>query len=137
MIYIKNAKRLKNEKFNDFFKRVFLSNFYYIRTYKDKECLITQCGPGCYRSFEDIVKIAQTYYPNITDKKVAKSILEFEKSHSFLFCPLKQKWMLTNYKTNCDIPFLFNYDGCKDFTNRVTNHGRYSFDMIKELINKK
>lgn len=137
MIYIKDAKRKKNEKFNDFFKRVFLLKFYNLSTFHNKECTEKQCRSGCYRSFEDIVKIAQTYYPNITDKKVAKSLLEFINDKSFLFCPGQQKWMLTNSKTNCDTPLLYNYNNCKTFTNRVTNKGKYSFDMIIELVNKK
>lgn len=135
MIYTRNAKRLKNEKFDDFFERVFLFNFYYISTYHDDSYTKKQCNTGCYRSFEDILEIARTYYHNITESKVAKLIAK-NKSRSFLYCPGVKKWVLTNSETNCGVNNLYNYSSCKSFTNKVGENGRYSFDMIKELINK-
>lgn len=135
MIYIKNAKRLKNEKFDDFFERVFLFNFYYIPTYHDYSYTKMQCGPGRFRSFEDILEIARTYYHNISESKVAKLIAK-NKSRSFLYCSTINKWVLTTSETNCGINNLYNYSNCKSFTNKVGENGRYSFDIIKELINK-
>lgn len=134
MIYIKNAKRLKNEKFSDFFNRVFLNSHYRPSTYYDKECLKTQCVTGKYRSFEDIVEIAKTYYPNISDKSVAKCIKENGK-FSFLYCNAVKNWTMPKGISNCEIPFLWDYGNCKNFTDKIGD--KYSFDMIQELMNKK
>ncbi len=131
-IYIKDAKRLKNETFEDFFKRVFLDKYNSVSTYKDKECTQIQCYHTTYRSFEDILEIAKTYYHNISDKSLAKIISKY-KSRSFLFCPAVQRWVMC--LSGGDGEFLYNYRDCKTFTNKVGN-GQYSFDMIKELMNK-
>lgn len=133
MIYIKDAKRLKNEKFSDFFNRVFLDDHYTPQTFYDKECLKSQCVTGKYRSFEDIVEIAKTYYPNISDKSVAKCIKE-NGNFSFLYCSGVKKWTMPRVNSNCGIPFLHNHKDCKNFTDKVGE--KYSFDMIQQLMNK-
>jgi len=133
MIYVREAKRLKNEKFNDFFNRILLKSSYLPATYHDKECLNLQCVSGKYRSFEDLVEIAKTYYSNISDKSVAKCIKQ-NGNFSFLYCNAVKKWTMPKVISNCNISCLYNYSNCKNFTNKIGE--KYSFDMIQELMNK-
>lgn len=135
MIYIRDAKRKKNEKFDNFFKRVFLDKTYLTRTFKDKKCNIFQCNAATYRSFEDIMEIARTYYHNISEEKVAKCVSTRDRC-TFLYCPHIHKWVLTNSFSNCGIKYLYDYRYCKNFTNKIGSNGKYSFDMIVALINK-
>lgn len=46
-----------------------------VATYKDKECTTLQCYQGKYRSFDDVLTFAKTYFPSTTPKKLLSTLL--------------------------------------------------------------
>ena len=45
------------------------------KTYSDVDCSIEQCEAARYRSFEDILECAQTYFPETTEEDLLKLLL--------------------------------------------------------------
>ncbi len=62
----------------------------FVETYQDEECTITECHPA-RRSFEDLIEICKTAFPECTEKDVACVIMEMGKDPknfvSTFFCP--------------------------------------------------
>lgn len=44
-------------------------------TYMDKECSKYQCEAGRYRSFDDLLELAQTYFPEVTPAELMHTLL--------------------------------------------------------------
>lgn len=85
MIYLKN---LPNDILNieDLLSYGF-TNYQFAPTFYDKECTLLQCR-SANRSFEDLLEICKTYFPNTTEVDLAKTLFNLNKKirlHS-LFC---------------------------------------------------
>lgn len=83
----------------------FLAKLYSIRegtvthateTYSDESCSIVQCMSRKLRSFDDIFECVQTYYPDITPKKLIHYLLTL------------------NIKSNTDMPLYLYMRNCSD-----------------------
>ncbi len=79
-IYLKNIKKPKSIRqllgflFNNTSGSIYGSTTNVV-TYSDIECKTVQCVKGKFRSFDDILEICTTYFPNITVKKVVKELV--------------------------------------------------------------
>lgn len=49
-----------------------------VTTYSNKDCTTVQCSSGRLRSFDDVLKIAKTYFPRTTAKKLIKELLTLD-----------------------------------------------------------
>ncbi len=81
MIYIKTEKEPEN------FKELLLMFFSLeltsdristVTSYFDKECTKEQCQENKMRSFDDILELAQTYFPEITPKEVFHELITLD-----------------------------------------------------------
>lgn len=57
-----------------------INNVRGIETYYDKECTTIQCVSGKYRSFDDLMLLAKTYYPDTTPADLMRELLLLEKA---------------------------------------------------------
>lgn len=99
MIYVKPEN--VRENLEEFLKHNFSTNTEYFdkgkfsMTYKDSECTIRECH-SARRSFEDLLEISQTYFPETTEAELAKILLNL-KSSDFnmrcLYCINIHKWV--------------------------------------------
>jgi len=85
MIYIKlenpvnNLQDLLIEFFScDAYRGNAKSDFslYGKETYKDEECNIPHCDKGRYRSFDDTLELAKTYFPDTSHKELFLALLK-------------------------------------------------------------
>ncbi len=76
-IYLKNIKKPKSVRqllgflFSSYNGTTTVRN---VITYSDPECKEVQCLANKYRSFDDILEICKTYFPNVGVKRVAKDL---------------------------------------------------------------
>ena len=116
-IYVKEPKLFK-ESPEEFFNRLYGSDYGFPATYYDKRCYSEQCNRGAERSFSDLHRLMRTYYPRITHKKVMELIVKKctgSIRHHLIYCPRVQKTVLYvgNWLTNDHKGFnetYFDYD---------------------------
>ncbi len=78
-IYIKGKKpRSLRELLKNFFSCVKNSYVTNTHTYNDEEYQSLQCGSGKFRSFENVLECAQTYFPTTDRKKLLKTLLNLK-----------------------------------------------------------
>ena len=69
----------KPENLDDLIKKLYSfkqeDRAHCIKTYSNETCTITQCFEGKYRSFDDLLVCAQTYFPETTPKELFHSLL--------------------------------------------------------------
>lgn len=69
----------KPENLDDLIKKLYSfkqeDRAHCIKTYSNETCTITQCFEGKYRSFDDLLICAQTYFPETTPKELFHSLL--------------------------------------------------------------
>lgn len=145
-LYIKNINREKNDTLYSFIlkcinhKKLYKSEGQFPKTYLNKECTIKECNTK-FRSFEVILSISNSYFLNVTEKKVAlilKKIMQ-ETNMRFLFCTHANKWIF--YKVYSwwkdsqltDHPFLINYNSSINKVNEKGS-GEYTFNQLLELM---
>lgn len=79
------------------------------KTWSDKDCTIVQCEECKYRSFEDVLECAQTYFPDTTEEFLLKLLL------SIIFESSERKYYLTCYNCNLilkpTICFFHSFNG--------------------------
>lgn len=49
-----------------------------VTTFRDIECTQVQCRENKFRSFDDLLRIAQTYYPDLTRQELMKTLLTLD-----------------------------------------------------------
>ena len=79
-IYFKDPD---TENLNKLLLSLYNSNGYSVPTYHDEQMSQIQCTAH-RRSFEDLLAIANTYFPKTTEKELLKSLIEIEMK--FYFC---------------------------------------------------
>ena len=62
-----------------------ISFYTYKTTYYDEECLNVQCRKSTRRSFNDLIDLCQTYFPNISNDEVLESMLDAD-INNFYYC---------------------------------------------------
>jgi hypothetical protein len=100
MIYTR-IKNTEGETLYEFFKRCFdIHDGKFCETFHDPELTQEECHKA-RRSFKALVEIAQTYYPNTSEKEVAALLVKAGKDQSFrmstLYCPDIKKWVFNIY----------------------------------------
>ena len=133
MIYIKNAntnslKRLLSKGWAGDYQS-------FVETYNDKECKDIECGRA-RRSFEDLLEISRTYFPETTEIELAKTLQELGNKHNLIasFCGdinklVFWKWVFIKpYKND-----LLHY--VDDSKRDTKGNSPYSANDIQELIN--
>ena len=107
-IYLKDYTRKKGDTVYDVICELYsltdnsfengFSSLFSRMTFLEKECKNKQCKSGANRSFKDIHLLCQTYFPNVSRKKVAKTLREIIEKYSerttlaFLYCPTINHW---------------------------------------------
>lgn len=96
-------------------------------TYKDEWYKERQCHQA-RRSLEDIIEIIQTYYPEVTEREIARWIIELvnEKNMRCHFCGNVRKFVFIN-----DSPV--NWDGISIGESSMKGDGKYSIQDIFKL----
>lgn len=146
-MYIENLKRKKHETAFNFLIRIFndfgnIKNLTFPRTYDNIENFGKEnynCNKNYHRSFDDICLLLKTYYPNITDRKVAKileKIINSRKLTGFLFCREIKKWVF--YSTIVEYwkvhdNYVMNYSNSIDKVN-IKGDGKYCMNDILKLM---
>lgn len=96
-IYLKFEKYEKKPKtIYDLLKKLFSNGSVVItniKTYSNEKCSHLQCDKGKYRSFDDIVRIVNTYFPNTSVKDVFGHLLKLK--------------VLNYYGNNCKLQMDF------------------------------
>lgn len=83
-IYVKYGRKKSIKEFLiEFFKSEkrngYLTN---VTTYKNSECTTVQCDEGKYRSFDEILELVNTYYKNVSAKKLINILYNLELINS-------------------------------------------------------
>lgn len=71
-IYVKYGRKKSIKEFLiEFFKSEKKPTYLIgVTTYQDSECTIQQCNDSRYRSFDDILELVNTFYKNVSAKKL-------------------------------------------------------------------
>ena len=129
-IYVNYKKKYK-ETPEEFFNRLYESEYGFPTTYKDINCNDKQCGNGAQRSFSDLYKLMKTYYPRITHKQLIKIIIKKctrNTKFNLIYCPDVMKTVLFVGKWS-------SYGGNRSlFNNTYFDYDeRLAADRIKEI----
>ena len=95
-LYVRD-KRKVNEKPEDFFNRLYESDYDFPDTFYNKNCTKQQCRCGAKRSFFDLYKVMKTYYSKITHKQLIKIIIDKCTNNDYynlIYCPDVHKIVL-------------------------------------------
>lgn len=109
-IYVNYKKKYK-ETPEEFFNRLYESEYGFPTTYKDIDCDNRQCENGAQRSFSDLYKLMKTYYPRITHKQLIKIINKKctrNKYFNLIYCPDVNKIVLYIGQWSENSIYLFN-----------------------------
>lgn len=103
-----------------------MSNTYqFVKTYKDNECKELECKPA-RRSFDNLVIISRTYFPEATESDIIKALVKIEKIRCF-YCNDIRKPVFYIAGQNHDI---FSNDCLYD-----KGKSNYTIEMLKALAN--
>lgn len=92
-----NYKKKHKETAEEFFNRLYESEYGFPTTYKDIDCNNLQCTSGSQRSFSDLYRLMKTYYPRITHKQLIKIINKIctrNTRFNLIYCPEVMKLVL-------------------------------------------
>lgn len=106
----------------------------FVETYKDEECTDTQCGRA-RRSFEDLLEISRTYFPETTEIELAKTLQELGNKYNLIatFCGDINKivfWRWDTVKSYKNDLFHF----IEDSKRNTKGNSPYSANDIQDLI---
>lgn len=145
-LYLKNVKRKRKDTVYSFLYTLFFnewSRYTITDTYYDKECKNLECSRYKARSFEALFSIVSTYFPNVTEKKLAKTLekflLEDPQGCCFLFCKTAKKWIFHlsgTYWVKRDEDYCRDYNGTVEKQNLKTSKGdgKYTLEDILKLM---
>lgn len=77
MIYLKLEQKPKTleELFTQLFSYYNASQLKSCETFEDESCNLSECDANKYRSIDDVLDIAQTYFPDLSEQHVIRSLL--------------------------------------------------------------
>ena len=112
-------------------------SYQFKETYHDEELEETECNPA-RRSFSALVEICQTYFPETTEKDVAKVVIDFIRggTSSFLccgFCSTINKVVFCRQHSDYNLPNISSW-GNSNPKSKIGDDG-ISFNYILELAN--
>lgn len=82
-IYFKNAE--KTTTLEELLRLGYADDMYFTETFADSEFKFQQCGAKSRRSFEDLLAIANTYFPNTTEEDLMLALTKL-KFIKFYYC---------------------------------------------------
>lgn len=139
-IYIQNFRN--EENIYDFLNNNFSVPFHntqhkFVMTYKDEYCSIMDCHEA-RRSFEDLLEICQTYYPETTEEELAKTLFELHKKDNLqcLFCPDILKIVFIKWYPEHRTFYRIVSGSHMGATALTKGNSRYSIGDIYELAGK-
>ncbi len=124
-IYFKNPN---TENLNELLLSLYEYNGYSSPTYHDEKFIEIQCQ-GHRRSFEDLLAIANTYFPKTTEKELLKSLIEIKMK--FYFCNVIRK--LVFHFNGSFLITKFNFENIKPCA--ITKDS-YTPKMLIEILEK-
>lgn len=135
-IYLKEPEltSLSSLIFNGFSELVPYHRFYkFVTTYNDEECTKLECNPA-RRSFEDLLKIGRTYFPETTEGELISVLYELHKRFGIgaFWCPDIRKYVFYNRQAKSDIKFIVMNNGIYDKSEK--GNGEYSYNDLIKLI---
>lgn len=132
MIYLKTKKKFKDiEDLVEYGYKI--PNAYGFKpTFKNKECSIFECHQNAYRSFDGLLEICQTYFPETTDKDLAKLIFKLHKKIGLIpsYCGTIKKIVFEKHIPSKTIDINNNLYLC-EYTKK--GDGTHSWNMIVKL----
>lgn len=138
-IYFKNPCLDKGliEFLHSLFSEYRYADFYSaVMTFKDKECTKVECRPA-RRSFQDIVKIVNTYYPNkYSLNRIATSLYLMEDFLAF-YCPDIQKHVFMRDERRSTNKWKYSLISARPADTVDSTGFSYTKDFIRLLIRKK
>jgi hypothetical protein len=107
---------------------------HFVATYKESECITLECKPA-NRSFEDLLEICQTYFPNSTDVDLANTLYELNQTPlnlTYVYCADIHKSVY--YLESSPFPF-----SDETFLTELRGNSPYSLQDVLNLVtvNKK
>lgn len=104
-------------------------------TYEDKGKKIRQCHQA-RRSFDDLLEIAQTEYPNVSDKEVAVFLIDACKKGHLIpsICTTINKWVFRKSYTPFDA--IIGHNNLRYiYVNNISykGEGKYSFEDVFKI----
>ncbi len=110
--------------------------------YSDTEKL--QCREGCRRSFDDLLMLSKYYFPDTTDKELAKTMKKIHEEDNdlffeWIFCEDTNRPTFTKDDEIIDYDDDFIEDFCNDYYSPYYNTKgdvNYSLKMIYDLANE-
>lgn len=136
----------KSSLYNFLLEGYYLSQF--VETYYDEELTLQQCDLA-YRSFEDLLELSQTYFPETTERILAQTLLELHSNKKIRvsYCTTIDKivffggWNFGNIFDEIPNTFqLYDYETYEEYleaieyTNDYKGQGQYSLTELCELM---
>lgn len=114
-----------NHKFGEY-------NYRTAKTYSDSECKTVQCYENKRRSFDDVYELVNTYYSNVSKKKLLHILIMLE-----LYSNTNQKAKF-NFHYCCDIHkavmYYEVYGSWREFTKKK-GYSKYSWKELMAMLN--
>lgn len=113
----------------------------FVSTYKDEACIIEQCRPA-RRSFEELLAIANVYYPGVTEKELAKLLIRKYDNEVYKYClffcrDIKKQVILKNsYNSGDSYKKIFCWNESYQYQNE-RGIGKYTSNEIIELAQER
>lgn len=152
-IYIKFDEGQEPQNLNDLFRKLFsfqsgieVKN---VPTYTNRDCTNLQCDANRYRSFDDILRIAERYFPGTSYLDVFRELLRTEiRGYGGRLCNLslgscsfirKQRmhysaYAVTNYRHACGQPQYRSRYSWRELFDAI---GITSQEQLQQLIEQK
>lgn len=99
-------------------------------TYLDIECTVVECT-GSRRSFEDLLVLANTYFPGTTEEDLMKAIIEVNLG--YLYCPDIKKIVFCVYPTKLTKE---NLDEAIDWDKPYCNEETFTPDRLMAVYSQ-
>ena len=134
MRFIKNGEKASNvHELLLMFLNPEEDNIYFKPTYTNKECTLLDCNAK-RRSFEDILDVVQTYFPNKTEEDLNQALLAFNTILS-----IDPNNMLAAYYTALTLIESNQYEKAQEVINLLKKVSPENQNILKleEMINNK
>lgn len=128
-IYFKGGN--ESTDLDNLLRLLFSHNGYSVATYFDKECTDMQCYHGSRRSFEDLLCIANTYYPETSEEDLMRALVNIEIN--YYFCSDIHK-IVFHYAGSYN-PSTHGFQ-IEKYNNVRYKVNTYTLPMLQEIYNK-
>lgn len=126
-IYTKFGKQRTIKQFITLlFSNIHIQEYKGVETYFDPECNKVQCKSNKYRSFDDVLECVNTYYKNITPKKLMSILCKMHINNNYFY---------TMYCGDIQKPVMLFYNNGQ-YNNSIKKYNsKYSWNELYNMIN--